>query len=245
MLIPFKLIPNLKNKIKGVLHVGAHELEELPQYLSKGIENIIWIEANPQKYEFLESILKNYKYMFLGKFAAGNTRSKKFLNIANNGQSSSLLPFGTHKNTYPEIFYTSKEEVQVIPIDDWLDKNVENSDLYNFINIDIQGFELEALKGMPKHLKKVEYIYLEVNFREVYQNCSQLKDIDKFLLNYNFERVGMYRTIKGWGDAIYSKKSISFLKIYYLLLIPLIRIINFPLKVIKKLLKISKSFLDI
>lgn len=245
MLIPFKLIPNLKNNIKGILHIGAHELEELPQYLSKGVKNIIWIEANPQKYEFLERYLDNYKTMILGKFAAGSSRGKKILNIANNGQSSSLLPFGTHKNTYPKIFYTSKEEVEVIPVDEWLDCNIENPELYNFINIDIQGFELEALKGMLKHLKKVEYIYLEVNFREVYQNCSQLKDIDKFLLNYNFERVGMYRTTKGWGDAIYSKKSISFLKIYYLLLIPVIRIINFPLKAIKKLLKISKAFLNI
>ena len=56
---------------------------------------------------------------------------------------------------------------------------------YNFINIDIQGYELEALKGMPNQLKIAEYIYLEVNFEEVYLGCSQIKDIDKFLLKFD------------------------------------------------------------
>ena len=77
--------------------------------------------------------------------------------------------------SYPDIDYVSKIQVETKPLDDWLDENFKNKNQYNFINIDIQGYELEALKGMPNQLKIAEYIYLEVNFEEVYLGCSATK----------------------------------------------------------------------
>jgi hypothetical protein len=32
---------------KGVLHVGAHKVEERTTYASVGIKRVLWIEANP------------------------------------------------------------------------------------------------------------------------------------------------------------------------------------------------------
>ena len=40
--------------MNGIIHIGAHELEELPDYLKGNIKRIIWIEANPEKYIFIE-----------------------------------------------------------------------------------------------------------------------------------------------------------------------------------------------
>ena len=235
MLIPFSYLLTLKNKISGIVHIGAHELEELPSYLKKRVKDIIWIEANPAKYNLIENRISKYKNMFLGKFAAGSKKDKLFLNISNNGQSSSILPLGTHKTSYPNIFYTSQVKVDVLPYDFWANKIKLNKYLYNFINIDVQGYELEALKGMQKQLICVDYIYLEVNFREVYINCSQIKEIDKFLSNFNFYRVGTYKTNKGWGDAIYVKNYIILNKIYYFFLIPLIKIILLPKKIFRRI----------
>ena len=156
--------------------------------------------------------------MTLGKFAAGRIAEKKLLNLATNGESSSLLEFGTHKERYPHINYTSKIEVETKILDNWLDENFTNKKIYNFINIDIQGYELEALKGMPKQLKIADYIYLEVNFEQVYDGCSELKEIDRYLKQFSFKRVGMRKTNKGWGDAIYTKNNIFFYRIYYIFL---------------------------
>ena len=80
---------------------------------------------------------------------------------------------------------------------------------------------------MPNQLKIVDYVYIEVNFEEVYRGCSQLKDIDKFLLKFGLLRVGLRKTDKGWGDAIYTKNNIFMAKLYYLFL-PIIRLIKFP-----------------
>ena len=227
MLINFNDLFFLPNKVNGIIHIGAHKLEELPDYLKGNVREVIWIEANPDKYNFIEEKLKRFDNMILGKFAAGQKNEVHMLNLSNNGQSSSLLEFGTHKMRYPDIDYISKIQVETKPLDNWLDDNFKNKDQYNFINLDIQGYELEALKGMPNQLKIADYVYIEVNFEEVYRGCSQLKDIDKFLLKFGLLRVGLRKTDKGWGDAIYAKNNIFIAKLYYLFL-PIIRVIKFP-----------------
>ena len=68
------------------------------------------------------------------------------------------------------------------------------------------------------------------NFEEVYKGCSQLKDIDKYLLKFSLLRVGLRKTDKGWGDAIYAKNDIFIAKLYYLFL-PIIRLIKFPITI--------------
>ena len=232
MLINFNDLLFLQKKVNGIIHIGAHELEELPDYLNRNVSRIIWIEANPDKYNFIEEKLKRFKNMTLGKFAAGKKNDVQNLNLSNNGQSSSLLELGTHKMRYPDIDYISKIQVEIKSLDNWLDENINNKDQYNFINIDIQGYELEALKGMPNQLKIAEYVYIEVNFEEVYDGCSQLRDIDKFLLKFNLLRVGLRKTDKGWGDAIYAKNNIFLAKLYYLFL-PIIRLIKIPITVFR------------
>ena len=230
MLINFNDLLLLSIKVSGIIHIGAHNLEELPDYLKGNVSRIIWIEANPSKYNLIEERLRKFDNMFLGKFAAGRKNDVNTLNLANNGQSSSLLEFGTHKKSYPDIDYVSKIKVKTKPLDDWLDENFKNKNQFNFINIDIQGYELEALKGMPNQLKIAEYVYLEVNFEEVYRGCSQLQDIDNFLIKFDFVRVGLRKTDKGWGDAIYAKNNIFISKLYYIFL-PVIRVIKFPITI--------------
>ena len=213
MLINFNDLFLLSSRVNGIIHIGAHTLEELTDYLKGNVRRIIWIEANPEKYNFIEERLKKFENMTLGKFAAGRKNEVQMLNLSNNGQSSSLLEFGTHKMRYPDIDYISKIQVETKPLDNWLDENFKNKDQYNFINLDIQGYELEALKGMPNQLKIADYVYIEVNFEEVYRGCSQLKDIDKFLFKFGLLRVGLRKTIKV-GEMPYMQKIIFLLRSY-------------------------------
>ena len=41
MLFNFSDLFFLNNDIRGIIHIGAHELEELPEYLKCKIDNII------------------------------------------------------------------------------------------------------------------------------------------------------------------------------------------------------------
>ena len=230
----------LSKKVNGIIHVGAHELEELSSYLKRNISRVIWIEANPEKYDLINRKIKNFENMVLGKFAAGSNHSIRELNLANNGLSSSLLELGTHLNNYPEVKYNSIIEVEIKKVDEWIDENFNNKYLYNFINIDIQGFELEALKGMSNQLRIAEYVYLEVNFEQVYKKCPELQDIDKILKKFGFSRVALRATNAGWGDAFYSKNNILVSRFYYFLVL---RIKKLPIIMNDLLLRIFSKLL--
>ena len=76
----------------------------------------------------------------------------------------------------------------------------------NFLNLDIQGAELLALKSMEKYLKNVKYIYTEVNTEKVYKDCALMNEIDDYLQQFGFTRA-VHKLFGncGWGDALYIK----------------------------------------
>lgn len=117
-------------------------------YEAYAITRVVWIEANPSKASLLGSKLAGRRQMRLGMFAASDKDGGVVeLNSANNGQSLSLLAMGLHAAAYPQIFYTGKAQVSRRTIDAYMEAEGLVRDKYNFLNLDIQGSELTALKG--------------------------------------------------------------------------------------------------
>jgi hypothetical protein len=73
---------------------------------------------------------------------------------------------------------------------------------YDFLNIDVQGFEGQVLTGMGDYLKYVKWAYLEVNKAQVYQGCWEVEQVDKYLATFGFRRVET-KWVGNWGDALY------------------------------------------
>jgi len=94
------------------------------------------------------------------------------------------------------------------------EENKENMSDYNFMNIDIQGAELLALKGSKCLLEHMDYLYLEVNEEHLYKNCPLISDIDLFVKQFGFERVETSMTKWKWGDAFYIKKPQTMQQLY-------------------------------
>jgi hypothetical protein len=125
------------------------------------------------------------------------------LKIANSRGSTSLLDFSTHLVEHPDIVVESQLSV----ITTTLDELISPTTKFQLIVIDIQGAELEALKGFKDRLEIVRWIYCEVNKKELYKNCAQVGEIDLFLNEFGFKRKLTRWTIHGWGDAIYVNQS--------------------------------------
>jgi hypothetical protein len=105
MLIPFDtLIKKYKLRITGILHVGAHECEELNDYEKVVPRNkIIWVEAIPDKVKFCKD---KYANIQIENAIVSDKCEEVAFYISNNGQSSSILPLGTHKIHHPHVHYT-------------------------------------------------------------------------------------------------------------------------------------------
>jgi hypothetical protein len=128
-------------------------------------------------------------------------------NVSNNVQSSSVLEFGTHALEHPQVKFVDKIEMDTITVNTFLDGLPMDAKKLNFWNFDIQGAELLALKGAEESLKFATALYLEVNEKELYENCALIGDIDKFLIERGFTRAHTNMTRHGWGDALYIKSS--------------------------------------
>lgn len=204
MLIKFKDIAAKYGQPKGVIHIGAHKMEEREDYLASDINDIIWIEANPELVKHNQLLISPSESIF--ECAISNVDNKIYdFNITNNGESSSILDLDLHKIHHPHIHVTETTKVKSKRIDTLIKENSINIENYDFVNIDIQGAELLALKGFGDYLRSVKYIYTEVNTNFLYKDCCLINEIDEFLSDFSFERKETFMTQYEWGDALYVK----------------------------------------
>lgn len=208
MLISLKeLIIKYEMKIAGVIHVGAHYGEEIVDYLDNGIGEMILFEPLKNNYEILKQkvdLVRNSLatgVIEIHNVALGPEETKTTMFVSSNEQqSSSILKPKQHLIHHPNVLFPTTEEVEVKTLDSF------NTYKYNFLNMDVQGYELEVLKGSSNTLTKIDYIYCEVNRAEVYENNAFIEEIDDFLLKYNLHRVETNWAGEIWGDALYIKR---------------------------------------
>ena len=190
--------------IKGIIHIGAHYGEEISDYIDEGIQDIILFEPLSDNFEVLAEKAQDLNANIEGyQVALGSKTGKASMYISDNEkQSSSILKPKVHLTHHPHVKFPSKEDVDVELLDDYDCKN------YNFINMDVQGYELEVLKGGTKTLEHVDYVYCEVNRDEVYENNAYVEELDEFLLGYNMQRVETSWEGQIWCDALYVRKNL-------------------------------------
>ncbi|MHC4634333.1 MAG: FkbM family methyltransferase [Planctomycetota bacterium] len=194
-----KLIEKYSLKIRGVIHIGADTGGEIPVYKKIGIPDMLFFEPLPDSYKKLQEKVGAMAI----SCALGSKNGMMKMYVASNGQSSSLLEPALHKTQYPKITFDETIEVKVCTLDNVL--TYRDCEKYNFINIDVQGYELEVFKGAVKTLEKIDCIISEVNRKELYKDCVQVGELDKFLAAFNFIRAETIWRGKTWGDAFYIK----------------------------------------
>lgn len=210
MLIDFQyLVTKYRPHITGVLHIGAHHGQEAEAYWNYGVRQIVFIEAfRPTYKQLCRNMLKYPGVVAVNACISDKDGDIVTFNLASNeGQSSSMLEFDTHRQEHPTVVFTEKTRLQTKRVDTIFKERDLDPALFNFVNIDIQGAELMALKGMD--LSCIDYAYIEVNEKHLYKDCPLIGDIDAYLLTNGLHRVETKMTTHGWGDAFYIRKNPS------------------------------------
>lgn len=214
MLIPYvDCLKAYGKSFEGVLHIGAHLGEEGPDYAKNGVRYVVWIEGNKTLMRSLFDATRTLplKQGYYCEVLSDVEGDKLTFNITNNGQSSSILPLGTHKEHYPHIQVVETREVTTSRFDEFYRRNIVGLELerIQFVNLDVQGAELKVLKGFGDLLERysnIKAIYSEVNFEQVYQGAPLVEELDEYLSRFGFMRVLTRGTEYGWGDALYLRK---------------------------------------
>jgi FkbM family methyltransferase len=194
-----------------VIHAGAHLGEEAADYAEIRTKHVLWIEGNPDLIDRLEANVAPFSHtVALALLGAESGREVGF-NISNNeAMSSSVLDLGMHREAHPEVEYIDRQTHRMQTLDDvaaaygFIDAD--------FLNLDLQGYELECLKGAERVLEHVRTVYCEVNVDQLYEGCPLLPELDQWLNDHGFEarQVRLYGSQRrtspdfvGWGDCCF------------------------------------------
>ena len=188
--------------IKGVLHIGAHYGQENKVYEELQIKNRIFFEPLSNNFRKLSENV-DPKFTLINKALGDfNGEVEMYVEKENSGQSSSVLKPSLHLVQYPHITFQDTEKVEIARLDD-----IEfDRESFNFINIDVQGYELEVFKGASETLKSVDYIMTELNIEELYEGCARHTDVELFLAEYGFKLVETDWAGFTWGDGFFIKE---------------------------------------
>ena len=212
MMIPFEnLVQKFHINAKGVLHIGANSGQEAMTYKKYGIDNVIWIEALPNVFGDLCKHLTEVdccdENVICINACVGDEDGKQvmFHESNNESQSSSYLELGLHKGLHPTVSYIRDIPMTTYRVETLL--KAHDMSRYNLLNIDVQGVELQVLKGMGDLLHGFKYAIIEINLQETYVNGALVGEVDDYMSKFDFVRAETGTWVGDcWTDGFYIKK---------------------------------------
>jgi len=201
------LINKYDLKITGIIHCGASLAQENGDYKNCGIEDVVWIEAIPHVFQRMRRKLLSSPQAIAIKECIGEEDNKEvdFFVSSNDAQSSSLLELKEHLQYYPNVKFVDNLRLKTKRMDTIIDEYGIDMSRFNFLNIDLQGAELMALKSMGKYMNYIQCAYVEVNQIHLYKDCPLVGDIDAFMEEWGLYPVETRWSRAQWGERLYMK----------------------------------------
>lgn len=158
----------------------------------------LWPQARIIAFEPLPGPAAIYKKIFradaaasLHEVAIGVEDQERTMHVSARDDSSSLLPIGDEQfRVFPGTQEVNTLPVRVMP----LDKALENTGIESpaLLKLDVQGFELEALRGCEPMLAHFDHVYCECSFMEMYEGQALADEVIAWLRERGFRLGGVY-----------------------------------------------------
>jgi FkbM family methyltransferase len=146
-------------------------------------------EPLPDNYRKLVHNLEKFGRFQAFLTALGNERGElTFWRNDFAASSSALAMSDLHKQSFPETGHAVAIQVPVARLDELLGQVALTGK--TLLKLDVQGYELEVLRGGGKMLEQVEYIFSEVSFRPLYEGQPLFDDVYGFLKPLGFAYAG-------------------------------------------------------
>jgi FkbM family methyltransferase len=142
--------------------------------------------------------------------AVGSVDGSLSLNVTRSDDSSSLLqPTALQLRTFPNTDSVSSLDVPVRTLDDTID--AEELTRPFLLKIDVQGFELEVLRGAQRLLKEDGDLLVESSFAELYAGQALANEVIAALWSQGYRLRGIFSLTTGLdgaplqGDFLFSR----------------------------------------
>ena len=211
----YKILKFLNEKnTENILDVGGHHAEFYKAFIENNIDfsSYMIFEPFPESFEIINKIEDSRLKKF--NLGVGENKSSMTFNVSEweTSNTFSEVDVNTFKNKLKKVIYRTdpyitKLEVQVDSLDNICLKLEKTFDV---LKIDVEGFELNVLKGANLLLSSnlIRYIVIEIQEEGSYLDYSPL-EIEKYLDNKGFKLEKTFKILGlGIEDRIYKNTNI-------------------------------------
>jgi FkbM family methyltransferase len=188
----YEILTNLKGMAPNhdlIIDIGANsgQFTKVSNYFYPTAK-IYTFEPLKDLFEGIEKSFKNIKNINPHNIAFGNEDGHITFYKNAYGHISSALEISEENKHYPKESIT-KIKVPITKVDVFFkDIDIPKQTL---LKLDVQGFELEVLKGAIDTLKAINYVIIEANLEKLYDNQPSFSTVHSFLLENGFDLNGM------------------------------------------------------
>jgi FkbM family methyltransferase len=144
------------------------------------------------------------------QLALGEREAVVFMHVSGDGsagscQSSSILaPTTAQTREFPSIQFRNTERVTAVPLDSWAEANGLTQ--VDFMWLDMQGYEIAALAGARKLLRRVAAIHIEVSNVRLYEGSPLYPAVKQAMADWGFEPV-IEAFFRVSGNVLFARRS--------------------------------------
>lgn len=196
-----------------VVDVGAHKGQFGLAVRAAGLTcPILAFEPQPEVFASTTERFKSDQSYELRNFALSDQAATQTMQISGHDDSSSLLEIGEQQAAFfPGREAVASIDVAVSTLDAELD-GVEMADPA-LLKVDVQGAELDVLRGAATSLERFTYLYIECSTTEMYVGQPLASEIVAFLFARGFQLsdIGSVTRVAGHGvvqaDILFTRDS--------------------------------------
>jgi FkbM family methyltransferase len=186
-----------------IVEAGAHRGIDTVQFARLWPDGRIHaFEPVPHVYGHLLRNTAHYRNVKTYQLALGDRDAAMpmWLSDPKHDYSSSLLEPREHLDEFPEIAFEETTSVQVTTLASWAER--EGIDRIDGMWLDMQGYELAALKAASPILETTRAIIMEVSATELYAGVPLWPEVQGWLESQGFriEQEHWYR--QSFGDVL-------------------------------------------
>lgn len=193
-------------KVSTALELGSRDAKDAVWIADHFKCEVIAWEPNPPSIDVCQFVAGNREDITLvGKAAWSSDGVIPFFPVVNGniGASSAFKADPTYP--YERRYQQRQITVPAQRVDSWWAEHKADTPAPQLICMDLQGSELEALKGCGDLLKDVEVIVTEGQYRRLYYETPLLRDIEAYLKEWDFHLVTGERVNDWFGDFLFVK----------------------------------------
>lgn len=174
-------------EVKTILDIGANE--GTWTLLAKAIfpnAQVLAFEPLAIHMEALHQNVAHLKDVRIFQLATGNFNGPSTIYISSFSDASSMLNATPALREEFKISEIGQTQIDVVRLDDFFTANAI-PEAVDLMKLDIQGYELEALKGAPSLLRATRYLIMEVSFIEYYHKQPLFEEVVAFMNDHGFK----------------------------------------------------------